>query len=179
MTSPFSIGFERFEVAPAVAVIELDLFGGLAPAPRRPVDIGAQPDRLAPGDIGDDVEREIVAADVALRARLQQQPLLAQFAREIGDPRRAKRRDRAVRLAVHQIDHRQPRRDLRARRALQPMIDLILQQFAGLIEQIDRDQAIGEAADHFVAAPADRRQFAIFVEHRRAHRPAADRRPSG
>ena len=32
-----------------------------------------------------------MAADIALRARLQQQALLAQFAREIGDARGAKR----------------------------------------------------------------------------------------
>jgi hypothetical protein len=73
--------------------------------------------------------------------------------------------DGAIRLAVGQIDHGQARRDLRARRALQPLVDLVLQQFAGLIEQVDRDQPVGEAADHLVAAPPDRRQFAIFVEH--------------
>ena len=38
---------------------------------------------------GLEVEREAVASDVALRARLQQQPLLAQFAREIGNTRGA------------------------------------------------------------------------------------------
>ena len=102
--------------------------------------------------------------DVALRARLQQQPLLAQFAGEIGDARGAKGRDGAIRLAIGQVDHRQACRHLRARRAFQPLVDLILQQFAGLIEQIDRDQPVREAADHFVAAPPDRRQFAIFVE---------------
>ena len=131
-----------------------------------------------PLDIGDDVEREIVASDVALRARLQQQPLLAQFAGEVGDARGAKRGDGAVRLAVGQIDHGEPRRDLRARRALEPMVDLVLQEFGGLIEQVDRDQPIRQPADHLVAAPADRRQFAVFVEHRRARRPAAGRRPS-
>ena len=158
--SLFSAGVQRLEVAPAVAVIELDLLGRLAPAPRRPVDIGAQADRLAAGDVGDDVEREVVAADVALRARLQQQPLLPQFAGEIGDAGGAQRRDRPVRLAVGQIDHREPCRDLRARRALQPLVDLVLQEFGGLVEQIDRDQPVGEATDHLVAAPADRRQFA-------------------
>ena len=107
-----------------------------------------------------------MAADVALGARLQQQPLLPQFAGEIGDPRRAQRRDRPVRLAVGQVDHGQARRDLRARRALQPLVDLILQQFGGLVEQVDRDQPVREPADHLVAAPADRRQFAKLVEHR-------------
>ena len=96
---------------------------------------------------------------------LQQQPLLAQFAGEIGDPRGAQRRDRAVRLAVGQVDHGEARGDLGARRTLEPPVDLVLQQLAGLIEQIDRDQPVGEPADHFVAAPADRRQFAILVEH--------------
>ena len=107
-----------------------------------------------------------MAADVALRARLQQQPLLAQFAGKVGDARGAKRRDGAIRLAVHQVDHRQPCGDLRARRALQPVIDLVLQKFAGLVEQVDRDQPVGQPADHFVAAPPDRRQLAIFIEQR-------------
>ena len=155
---------QRFEVAPAIGVIQFDLFGRLAPAPRRPVDVGAQPDRLAAGDIGDDIEREVMAADVALRARFQQQPLLTQFARKIGDAGGAKSRDGAIRLAVGEVDHGEARRDLGARRSLQPVIDLILQEFAGLIEQIDRHQPIGEPADHFVAAPPDRRQFAVFVE---------------
>ena len=106
-----------------------------------------------------------MAPDVALRARLQQQPLLTQFAGEIGDARGAKRRDGAVRLAVGQVDHGEARGDLGARSTLQPLVDLILQQFAGLIEQVDRDQPVREPADHFVAAPPDRRQFAILVEH--------------
>ena len=71
-----------------------------------------------------------MAADVALRARFQQQPLLAQFAGKIGDPGGAQRRDGAIRLAVGQVDHGEARRDLRARRALQPVIDLVLQEFA-------------------------------------------------
>ncbi len=106
-----------------------------------------------------------MASDVALRARLQQQPLLAQFARQIRNPRRAKRCDGAVRLAIGQIDHGKARCDLRARSTLQPLVDLILQEFAGLVEQIDRDQPIGEMPDHLVAAPPDRRQFAVFIKH--------------
>ena len=101
-----------------------------------------------------------MASDVALRARLQQQPLLAQFAGEVGDAGGAQRRDGAVRLAVGQVDHGQARGDLRARRALQPLVDLVLQEFGGLIEQVDRDQPVGQPADHLVAAPPDRRQFA-------------------
>ena len=106
-----------------------------------------------------------MASDVALRARLQQQPLLTQFAGEIGDARGAKRRDGAIRLAVGQVDHGETCRDLRPRRALEPVVDLVLQEFAGLIEQIDRDQPIRKPADHFVAAPPDRRQFTKFVKH--------------
>ena len=52
-----------------------------------------------------------------------------------------------------------------ARAALQAVIDLMLEQFGGLVEQIDRHKPVGEPADHFVAAPPDRRQFAILVEH--------------
>ena len=104
-------------------------------------------------------------ADVALRARFQQQPLLPQFAREIGDARRAQRRDGAVRLAVGQVDHGQARRHLRPRRTLEPLVDLVLQQLGRLVEQVDRDQPLGQTPDHLVAAPADRRQLAVFVEH--------------
>ena len=124
--------------------------------------------RLAsrPCDIGDHFERQVVAADVGQRARFEQQPLVAQL---VVDSRRCGSRaaSRApVGLAVHQIDDRQPRRDLRARGALQPMVDLVLQQLGRLIEQIDRDQPVGEPPDHLVAAPADRRQFAEIVEQR-------------
>ncbi len=105
-----------------------------------------------------------MAADVGQRARLEQQPLIAQLVREFGDARRAQRRQRPVRLAVHQIDHRKPGRDLRARGALQPMVDLVLQQLGRLVEQIDRDQPVGEPPDHLVAAPADRGQLAEIVE---------------
>ena len=73
--------------------------------------------------------------------------------------------DGAIRLAVGEIDHREPRRDLRARRAFEALVDLVLQELGGLVEQVDRDQAVGEPADHLVAAPADRRQLAELVEH--------------
>ena len=106
-----------------------------------------------------------MTSDVALRARLEQQALLAQFAGKIGDAGRAKRGDGALRLAVGEIDHRQARSDLRTRGAFEPLVDLVLQELGGLIEQIDGHQPIGETADHLVAAPADRRQVAIFVEH--------------
>ena len=45
------------------------------------------------------------------------------------------------------------------------MVDLVLQELGSLVEQIDRDQPVGEPADHLVAAPADRRQLAEFIEH--------------
>jgi hypothetical protein len=51
---------ERLPFLPALAVQQLDLLGGFAPALRRPIDIGAQPDGLAAVDIGDDFERQIV-----------------------------------------------------------------------------------------------------------------------
>ena len=79
---------------------------------------------------------------------------------------RAQRRDRPVRLAVAQVDHGKARRHLRAGGALQPLVDLVLQQFGGLVEQVDGGQPVRQPPDHFVAAPADRRQFAKLVEHR-------------
>ena len=94
-----------------------------------------------------------MAADVGQRARFEQQPLhralsFGQFAAAA----RLQRRQRPVGLAVHQIDDGKPRRHLRARRALQTVIDLVLQQFGRLVEQIDLHQPVGELADHLVAA---------------------------
>ena len=54
-----------------------------------------------------------MAADVALRTRLQQQPLLPELAREVADTARAQRRDRHVGSAVGEIDHGKARGDLR------------------------------------------------------------------
>ena len=79
--------------------------------------------------------------------------------------RRAQRRDRHVGLAVGEIDHREAGCDLRPRRAFEALVDLVLQELGGLVEQIDRNEALGEPADHLVAAPADRRQLAELEEH--------------
>ena len=106
-----------------------------------------------------------MAADIALRAGLKQQPLRAQFAGEIGDAGGAQRGDREIGLAVGQIDHGELRRDLRARRAFEALVDLVLQELGGLVEQIDRHQPVRQPPDQFVAAPADRRQLAELVEH--------------
>jgi hypothetical protein len=46
------------------------------------------------------------------------------------------------------------------------VIDLVLQQFARLIEQIDADQPVRQPPDHLVTAAADRCQIAKLVEHR-------------
>ena len=155
---------QRREIAPALAVEKFDLLGRLAPALRRPQNVGTQADRLTAADIGDQFQRQVVAADIGQRARLQQQPLVAQFIGQIRGARGLQRRQRAIGLAVHQIDDREPGRDLGARGALQAVIDLVLEQFGGLVEQIDRHQPVGEPADHLVAAPPDRRQLAEIVE---------------
>ena len=47
---------------------------------------------------------------------------------------------------------------------LQAVVDLVLEQFGRLVEQVDRDQPVGEPADHLVAAAADRGQLADIVE---------------
>ena len=132
--------------------------------PRRPVDVGAQPQRLAALEAGDHLEREIVAADVGQRARLDHQPRHADLVGEVGGAGRAQHGLRLVRLVVHQIDHGKPRRHLGARGALQAVVDLVLQQLGALVEQIDGDEPLGELADHLVAAPADRGELAEIVE---------------
>jgi hypothetical protein len=67
---------------PSVAVEQLDVLGCLLPVPRRPVDVGAEPERLAAFEAGDHLEREIVAADVGQRAGLDHQPRHANFVAE-------------------------------------------------------------------------------------------------
>ena len=115
-------------------------------------------------DIGDQFQRQIMAAGIGQRARLQQQALVAQLVGQFRRARRLQGGDRAFRLAVHEIDDGEAGRDLRARAALQAVVDLVLQQFGGLVEQIDRHQPVGEPADHLVAAPPDRGEIAVIVE---------------
>ena len=105
-----------------------------------------------------------MAADVGQRARLDHQARHANLVGEIGGAGRAQHRLRLVRLVVHQIDHREPRRDLGPRHALEAVVDLVLQEIRRLVEQVHRHQPLRELADHLVAAPADRRQFAVVVE---------------
>ncbi len=155
---------ERLPVAPALAVEQLDLLGRLAPALARPHDVRAQPDRHALLDIRDDLERDVVPPGIRQGARLEQQALIAQLIRELGGARRIEGGNRPVGLAIHQVDDREPRRHLGARGPLQAMVDLVLQQFGRLVEEIDRHQPIGHAADHLVAAPSDRRQLTEVVE---------------
>src|SRR5689334_8367399 len=62
------------------------------------------------------------------------------------------------------MDHGEPDGDLRARGALETMVDLMLQQLGCLIEEIDRHESIRKPADHFVTAPADWRQFAKVIK---------------
>src|SRR3569623_1914784 len=121
---------------------------------------------LISGEGGNDIEREVVAANVTLCPRFLQQPLLSQLARQIGNPGTAERRYRAVRLPIGEVHHCQSRRDLCTGRAFQPYINLVLQKLAGLIEQVDPDQPIGEPTDHLIATTTDRRQFTVFVENR-------------
>ena len=42
----------------------------------------------------------------------------------------------------------------------------MLEQLGRLVEQVDRDQPVGQPADHLVAAAPDRRQLAEIVEQR-------------
>ncbi len=106
-----------------------------------------------------------MTADVALRARFQQQALLPELAGEIADAAGAQCGDRHVGLAVGEIDHGKARGDLGTRGAFEAMIDLVLQELRGLVEQIDRGETVREPADQLVAAAADRRQLAELVEH--------------
>ena len=127
---------ERLPILPALAVQQFDLLGGFAPPPGRPSDVGTQSDRLHGLDIADHFQRQS-CRPVSDNARASSNPLAAHLVGQIGGTGGAQRRQRAIGFAVHQIDHRQPRRHLRPRGALQPVVDLVLQQIRGLIEQVD------------------------------------------
>ena len=60
----------------------------------------------------------------------------------------------------------EPGRDRARGGAVEAVVDLVLQQVGGLIEQVERDQPVGEAADDLVSPPADRREF-LEVEKER------------
>ena len=69
-------------------------------------------------------------------------------------------------LLVHQVDDRQVGGDLGLRHAVEPVVDLVLQQLLGLRQQVDVDQPAGQPAHHGVAVLADRGQFLEVVEQR-------------
>jgi hypothetical protein len=52
---------------------------------------------------------------------------------------------------------------LRTGRAAQTLVDLISQKLGGLFEQVDGNEAIGQAADHLVAERADRHQIGLQI----------------
>src|SRR3546814_20082675 len=58
---------------------------------------------------------------------------------------------RGIRVAVEQIDHRQPGAGLGAGIATQAIGDLMLDQFRRTVQQIDRHQPVGQLADDLVA----------------------------
>ena len=72
--------------------------------------------------------------------------------------------ERAIRLVGHQINHGEADRDLGTRRALEAMIDLVLPQLRGLIEQVHRGQSLRLSAHDFIAAPAHGGELAKIIE---------------
>ncbi len=72
------------------------------------------------------------------------------------------------------MDHRQAGSDVRLGRAGQAVVDLVLQEVARLGEQVELNEALGEAADHLVAAPAGRGEV-LEVEIERDRVEARDR----
>ena len=90
---------------------------------------------------------------------------------------RADRVQRRLRLLVHQIDHGQPRCDLRPRHAVEALGDLVFEQVGGRPQKVDRDQAVGHAPDHLVAVRTDRRQVDEVVEDGQRLAPAESCRP--
>ena len=105
-----------------------------------------------------------MAANVRQRTGLQHQPLITQILRQIGHAGRFQDLQRTLGLSIEKVDNRKARCDLSAGSALQAMLNLMLQQLSGLIQQVDRYQPIRESPDHFITAPADRRQFAKIVK---------------
>jgi hypothetical protein len=79
-------------------------------------------------------QSQIVSSKSRQRAGFEQKTLVAQIVGQICDARRLQGGKRPVRLAVHQVDDRQTRRDLCPRSTLEPIVDLVLEQFSRLVE---------------------------------------------
>src|SRR5436190_16678018 len=79
----------------------------MTPLPPRPTLFPYTTLFRSSGEIGDDLQRAIRPADIRLRARLDQQTLVAQLVRQVGAAALAQHLDRTVGLARHQIDHRE------------------------------------------------------------------------
>ncbi len=98
------------------------------------------------------------------RAGLEQHAAVIDVVGKPRDLRRLERRQRILRLVIHQIDHGQTRRHLRARHAVETFGHLIIQKLFGRVEQIDGYEPIGHAPDHLIAFGADGRQLDEIVE---------------
>ncbi|MCB1508399.1 MAG: hypothetical protein KDI98_06520, partial [Hyphomicrobiaceae bacterium] len=64
---------------------------------------------------------------------------------------------RLARPVVHQINDRQISRDLGLGHPRQTVVNLMLKQVRGLVEQIDFDKPVGKTADDLIALAASRR----------------------
>lgn len=144
------------------------LLAGVAPAPAGPQDVGAQALDLRAALAGNDVEGKVGAREVGQRARLEQDAGPLDRGRKLRQPRRLDRLQRRLRLAVHEPDRREPRRDGCPGSAGQAVLDLMPEQIAGLIEKVELDQTVGQPANDLVAAAADRGELLeIEIERER------------
>ena len=170
---------ERLEIPPAVAVQQLDLLGGFA-ASACAAQRMSERSRIAsrPSILAMTSSARSWRPDVGQRARLEQQPLVAQLVVDIR-PCGSRAASPAPGRACGSSDRSPASRVATCARAApcRRWSTWCCKQLGGLIEQVDRDQPVGQPADHLVAAPADRGQVAEIVEQaervdrRTAHRP--------
>jgi hypothetical protein len=107
----------------------------------------------------------VVPSEVAVGRRFQQAALQRQLRRQGRLTRRVDGGERAIRALVPEIDGRKIDGDRRLARAVNAIVDLVLQELRGRLEKVEGDEALCQLADHLVAVGPDRNQpVCEFVE---------------
>jgi len=121
--------------------------------------VGAEAIDLRPRLLQEDVDGQFRARQVRQGARLEQHAGPLDGGRKLRQAGCVQRREGERRLAVEEPDGGETRRHGGPRRSRQALVDLVLEEFARLIEQVELDETVGEPAHDLVAAPADGREL--------------------
>ncbi len=155
---------ERSAGIPAVADHVFRLCAGARPIARIPGHIGAQAFGLGRIVVGDQIDGGLELLHTGQGARFEKAALLIEIVGKPGLARVVDGGKRFLGLVVEKVDHRQLGCDGGTCHPLQALFDLMIQKLFRRRQKIDRDQAFGQAADHFVAVPADGGEIDEIIE---------------